>query len=753
MRLTSVKWRADAPVCLLLVALWVGFFWRFLTPVQADQVSLVEGDFSGQFVAFGAYQAARLWAGEVPLWNPYNNGGLPFLADTQAAVFYPPRLLTIALTGLSREWTYQALELEMMAHVLLTSLLMYGLIRRLTAGARGSAAGALTGAIVWAYGGFMTGYPPLQLAILEAVSWAPLILLGVHEATTQEQLRPGWLILSGLALGLSILAGHPQTNWFLGWLAVAFLAWRVYQCRWRWTTFLVGGVLIAALAAALAAVQLLPAAEYLQHTTRITYGFEAKRNGFPVQDVIQVVFPRVLSVWSPLYAGIVGAILAMVGLWQATRDRVFWGGAALLALLLSFGGNAALYGLLVNLWPGLSLFRGQERAAMVIALALSMLAGQGACTLFSLDAARADAIRTVFRRGLLLLAVLTGFVTIVAFVLWLGDTTGFDAEKLGALAFSALVAWLAAAAVLWLLRGPDDRLRQAAVVALLVFDLFTVAGDNLLAEPIPPGERLRQPEVLAVALNDPAVPPQRVDGQRGVLANYGTLWQIPDIRGISPLWLDGPYAVIGQEFPNPLAWELFAVRYVFTDWQELPVPSTIVASGADAYGPVNAHRLTDPRPFALLVDDVWRVEGDANARAVLAEPGLNPRHTIVLDVSGGVALPEGLRATGSATVTDFAPEAITIMVRDNPHPAVLSLALPYYPGWQAFVDGQPVPLLRAYGALSAVILPGGASEVRLVYDPWTFKVGAVVSIVAWGGLALGGLWLAGIRLHRKDSWR
>ena len=28
--------------------------------------------------------------GEIPLWNPYNNGGLPFIADTQAAVFYPP---------------------------------------------------------------------------------------------------------------------------------------------------------------------------------------------------------------------------------------------------------------------------------------------------------------------------------------------------------------------------------------------------------------------------------------------------------------------------------------------------------------------------------------------------------------------------------------------------------------------------------------------------------------------------------------
>jgi len=151
MRLTGAKWRADALACLILLALWGGFFWRFLTPVEADQVSLAEGDFSGQFVAFGAYQAARLWAGEIPLWNPYNNGGLPFLADTQAAVFYPPRLLTVALVGgdPSPGGLYTALQTEMALHVLLGSLLMYAFVRRITAhhGATVSALGGMAAAL------------------------------------------------------------------------------------------------------------------------------------------------------------------------------------------------------------------------------------------------------------------------------------------------------------------------------------------------------------------------------------------------------------------------------------------------------------------------------------------------------------------------------------------------------------------------------------------------------------------------------
>ena len=71
-------------------------------------------------------------SGEVPLWNPYNNGGLPFIADTQAAVFYPPRLLTIGLSSLAGGWTYHALELEMTFHVLAFTLMMYAFVRRLT---------------------------------------------------------------------------------------------------------------------------------------------------------------------------------------------------------------------------------------------------------------------------------------------------------------------------------------------------------------------------------------------------------------------------------------------------------------------------------------------------------------------------------------------------------------------------------------------------------------------------------------------
>jgi hypothetical protein len=98
MTLANRRLSTDALCVLLLVFLCWLFYWRLLTPNPLNQQSLIEGDFSGQFVSFAHYQAVRLGGGEIPLWNPYNLGGHPFLADTQAAVVYPPRLVSVALS-------------------------------------------------------------------------------------------------------------------------------------------------------------------------------------------------------------------------------------------------------------------------------------------------------------------------------------------------------------------------------------------------------------------------------------------------------------------------------------------------------------------------------------------------------------------------------------------------------------------------------------------------------------------------------
>src|SRR5205823_13134179 len=109
-----------------------------------------------------AVRAARL-----PLWNPDIFGGVPFLANIQAAVFYPPS----ALFYLLEEPT--AYSWSVALHTFLGALFAYLFARQSLTLSR---TGSLIGALAFAFGGFMGGQMD-HLNQLSAAIWLPALLL------------------------------------------------------------------------------------------------------------------------------------------------------------------------------------------------------------------------------------------------------------------------------------------------------------------------------------------------------------------------------------------------------------------------------------------------------------------------------------------------------------------------------------------------------------------------------------------------
>ena len=63
----------------------------------------------------------------------------------------------------------------------------------------------------------------------------------------------------------------------------------------------------------------------------------------------------------------------------------------------------------------------------------------------------------------------------------------------------------------------------------------------------------------------------------------------------------------------------------------------------------------------------------------------------------------------------------------------------YIPGWHAWVDDMPTPILRAYGLFMAVPVGKGVHRVDFRYEPSTFRLGLFLSLTALA--ILGGLFL------------
>jgi uncharacterized membrane protein YfhO len=72
---------------------------------------------------------------------------------------------------------------------------------------------------------------------------------------------------------------------------------------------------------------------------------------------------------------------------------------------------------------------------------------------------------------------------------------------------------------------------------------------------------------------------------------------------------------------------------------------------------------------------------------------------------------------------------------------ILVLSEIFYPGWQAQIDGESVPILRADYALRAVCVPPGEHRVVMQFAPRSLQIGAGVTLfssllVLWSGWRL-----------------
>ncbi|MFQ5855520.1 MAG: YfhO family protein [Anaerolineae bacterium] len=721
-------WR-DIGAVALLIALTTLFYWRYLTPNEMDRVYFPQGDFTDHYYVYRTLVLRELRVGRFPQWIQCVFSGYPFQADPQSSLFYMPAMLNLFLF-LAMGYGHlplMALEVEAVAHVLLAALFTYAFLRTLVR----RRLAALLGAIVFAFGGYLTSYPPGQIAILESAVWLPLALLGVLQLHRSGRWPYG--LVTALAYAMSILAGNPQTYTQVIYTTLVFgvyLAWRDRVPRRTGLVRLAGPV---ALAAGLSAVQLLPSFEYTRLSTRAQIPFAESGTGFPLEDIVQFVLTGLVSRWQPLYVGILPLGLAILAIWAwRQRDTGFWLGLGVVSLALSFGANAVAFDVAFLGLPGYALFRSQERHAFLVSFALSVLAAYGADALFAPLPRRLR--RWVSRWRWVMWASLPGALAllIAAVVMHRAGADPSDSQNLPR-HVAALLLWLAGTAAILQARldVPRRRLGVAgAALALIVLDLFT------LNRPINYTERYELYPVTSVV--QPILADQswfRIQDDYRLQGHTACMLRLEEVWGIASIRL-AHYQEFFNRAIEAVRWPLLGVRYLTTWRQELfprpgapAVPAELLYQEGEGAQATYLYRLPGELHWAWVARDLRYAPDDKKLYDELNASDFDPWFRAVLREP--IRVPK-VHAEDRIRVVTRQPNHLVLDVELGA-PGLLLISEVFYPGWRATLDGQPTPIYEADAVLRSVLVPAGAHRIEMRYDPWSFKLGAAISVLSIAG--------------------
>ncbi len=164
------------------------------------------------------------WAsGEIPLWNPYCNFGMPVVGDGTSSIFYPGKLIFFCrfLEFPARYGIYLAI------HIPIAATGTYWFARTLKA----NPTGATLAAFAFAFGGSVI-FQVCNAIYLVSAAWLPFALCCVWKMVKSGQYR--WAIAAAVCCTLMILGGDPQMVYHVGLIALVTILGEIWRrCR-RW---------------------------------------------------------------------------------------------------------------------------------------------------------------------------------------------------------------------------------------------------------------------------------------------------------------------------------------------------------------------------------------------------------------------------------------------------------------------------------------------------------------------------------------
>ncbi len=716
--------------------------------------------------------------GEFSLWNPYFGGGSPSLSKIQIGLLYPP--MSLLRTFFS---TVARLNWDAVLHVFLTGIGVYLLVRdlstRRSAAAFSAIAFMLSGSIIpRVYAG--------HASVLHAVAWTGWLLFAYRRMLYR---RSWWYILLSIIISaFVILGGHPQMSAIVFLVPISYFIF-VYTIEairnQNWPELRRGSglsALVALGAIGLTAAQWIPYLEWISRTARgIGNAFDSfERMIYHSIQLEHLVTPILPLTWydvtsnttinlglrslfwevSP-FVGLLTLFLIAVGLFMVKdRDRHlirYFIGLAMFGLLLSMGTYNPIYPILLDRFP---FIRAPGRFLLLWTFSLAVLGGyylDGLTTIIS-DVHKRQLLRKpLYVAGAIALVALiltVGWIstgkTILAQLQSQGYIVDIDPDMLFALIQRSMIIVSGTLALInglfWAARSTGIKSFHWAWLAVAVLTVEMLLFARPLVRSYEANQLFDPHDPLAILDIDPGE--VRIDGYRSppnyLVPTLGHVRNGEEHAAVQSLAAAGE---IGQQ--------LFSATYVPLTQPSNDPELELVQQNDSAY----LYRRSGSLPRIYAVGSIEIVGSVDEARDYVLSDRFYPNDKAVVTVSAKDELQSlreleitaetaGQDAFAGEYVSYRSDEVTAYVTTDQPVMVVFSEL--YYPGWQVTVDGEPSTIWKANYAFRGVVVGQGEHLIEMRYDPFSFRIGLIISIATISLLVAVSIFI-GIRRARRSA--
>ena len=681
------RWRDGAVAAALALLPFATFYRLWLTGPRAQHL---RGDAYNLYWPDLVFLHEALIHGQVPLWNPFERGGVSMLSEPEAGVLYPLNWLLAAIGAVIGGMPFAMIEIKACLHLAIGGIALFAFLRY--HGVPRSA--ALIGGVIYELGPYTVGNATFSLIWPQA--WLPAVMLAADWLFDGGGSRAA-IAVAGFAF-LVVVAGSPPTAFYCSLVAIPYIGVRaVMMARQHGARALLAQCgppwLLAALLAALSCYPALRGTfEAMRFSERAVRSFAyVSQAPLPAREWLAFVLRDASS--TDVYVGLPSALLAAIGVvrWRCRPLAILFGTLAAVGVLLMLGNATPVLRWLYEWAPPFRLFRICSRYVFLVEVAVSILAAQGFAALVA--PVRRD------RSALIGIAVAIG----VAIDL------GSMAQRAGVVEEGPFDARWSLVSDAWVTRMQADADRYRIFAE---FGLCCRPGSRLgLRDARGYLEPLAMKRVMDVYRRAAAYP--------GILALFNVRWLLHSAH---------PEHGLSHNF----------VKSVDS------VPGLTLRDGAVA-------EFDEPAPNAYWVQGA-RVESTA-AAAIARLPDLDPRGELVLAEEDVGEVPADRRMLHAprvaATLEDRTLSSMRFVV-DAPEPGYFVVNEAGFPGWRATVDDRDAPLRRGNAIVQVVELPAGRHVVALRFRPGYVLYPLALALAAWL-LTLG--WMLNRHLERDGRVR